>query len=141
MYPETRTTKVPRVTFYEAGGFSKIKEVEKAATILQYAMEGRLEGRISSLLTLVSPKLMQFARMLSKRLRKGMKALVVQSLRPYLKSNSKTVSCDRNSKITPFLMNIIYISKALICIIKDSIIKNCSNGQDKEVQMKNFNLV
>jgi hypothetical protein len=50
LWPERRTPKTPRVTLYEAGGFSNINEKEKAATILQYAMEGRLEGRITSLL-------------------------------------------------------------------------------------------
>lgn len=50
VWPQSRSQKSARVTFYEAGGFSKIKEADKAATILQYAMEGRLEGRISSLL-------------------------------------------------------------------------------------------
>jgi len=54
VWPQNRNQKSARVTFYEAGGFSKIKEADKAATILQYAMEGRLEGRISSLLQMVS---------------------------------------------------------------------------------------
>ena len=55
IWPEHRGQKTPRVTFYEAGGFSQIKEVEKAATLLQYTMEGRFqEGRITGLLQLVS---------------------------------------------------------------------------------------
>ena len=54
IWPEHRGQKTPRVTFYEAGGFSQIKEVEKAATLLQYTMEGRFqEGRITGLLQLV----------------------------------------------------------------------------------------
>jgi len=53
IWPEHRGHKTPRVTFYEAGGFSQIKEVEKAATLLQYTMEGRFqEGRITGLLQL-----------------------------------------------------------------------------------------
>lgn len=51
LWPEKRQhQKIPRVTLYEASGFSKISEENKAATLLQYALEGRLEGRIHSLL-------------------------------------------------------------------------------------------
>jgi hypothetical protein len=43
MWPLDKRSRVENnVTFYEAGGFEKVGDTDKAATILQYALEGRI---------------------------------------------------------------------------------------------------
>jgi hypothetical protein len=43
MWPLDKRNRIANhVTFYEAGGFEKVGDIDKAATILQYALEGRL---------------------------------------------------------------------------------------------------
>jgi len=43
MWPLDKRSRIENnVTFYEAGGFEKVGDTDKAATILQYALEGRI---------------------------------------------------------------------------------------------------
>jgi hypothetical protein len=54
MWPLDKRNRIANhVTFYEAGGFEKVGDIDKAATILQYALEGRLTA--CTLLQMVSP--------------------------------------------------------------------------------------
>ena len=53
MWPLDKRNRIANhVTFYEAGGFEKVGDIDKAATILQYALEGRLTA--CTLLQMVS---------------------------------------------------------------------------------------
>ena len=53
MWPLDKRNRVANhVCFYEAGGFEKVGDTDKAATILQYALEGRLTA--CTLLQMVS---------------------------------------------------------------------------------------